>query len=60
MESISENLRLKCLTDFVEESNEDNPVNKPSECHMCNDNLCNNLAASSFECIQCDSKTVTF
>lgn len=49
LENLAEDLRMKCNSDDVENM---------SECHKCNDNLCNNMAASSFECVQCDSKTV--
>lgn len=50
MENLAENLRSKCSSDDVDALN---------ECHKCNGNLCNKWAANSFQCIQCDSATVS-
>ncbi|KAI8119007.1 hypothetical protein FF38_10566 [Lucilia cuprina] len=48
LEQLSEDLRHKCDTQNLNDS---------TNCFKCNENLCNNLASKSFECIQCDSKT---
>lgn len=51
LEQLSEDLRNKC-DDGAETDGE------LSECVKCNENLCNNMASKSFECIQCDSENV--
>ncbi|XP_037828601.1 uncharacterized protein LOC119616318 [Lucilia sericata] len=48
LEQLSEDLRHKCDAQNLNDSN---------DCFKCNENLCNNLASKSFECIQCDSET---
>ncbi|XP_065369292.1 uncharacterized protein LOC135961682 [Calliphora vicina] len=52
LEQLSEELRHKCDVDTTAQDSL-----SLSECFKCNDNLCNNLASSSFECIQCDSES---
>lgn len=57
LEQLSEELRTKCENKVVSDSQTENSE-ELNECFKCNNNLCNNLGSSSFECIQCDSDNV--
>ncbi|KAM7344562.1 uncharacterized protein ACRADG_011240 [Cochliomyia hominivorax] len=52
LEQISKELRHKCDN---EEKLPHEEFGELKECYTCNTNLCNNLASTSFECLQCDS-----
>lgn len=57
LEQLSEELRKKCQDKNIGDL-QTLDSKELSECYKCNQNLCNNLASSTFECIQCDSENV--